>query len=209
MLLDLTGKKILVTGIANNRSIAWGIAQQLKAAGAELGITYLPDDKGRFEAKVRELTAPLEPSLFLPLNVQDADQMAEVFGEIKEKWGVLDGLVHCLAFAGKEELIGDYSATTAEGFARSLDISAYSLAPLCAHAKPLFSEKAGVITLSYLGAERAIPNYNVMASPRLLWRRPFAIWRQSWAPKSRCASTPSALARSAPWLAPPSAAFST
>ena len=159
MLLDLTGKKILVTGIANNRSIAWGIAQQLKAAGAELGITYLPDDKGRFEAKVRELTAPLEPSLFLPLNVQDADQMAEVFGEIKEKWGVLDGLVHCLAFAGKEELIGDYSATTAEGFARSLDISAYSLAPLCAHAKPLFSEKAGVITLSYLGAERAIPNY--------------------------------------------------
>ena len=162
MLLDLTGKKILVTGIANNRSIAWGIAQQLKAAGAELGITYLPDDKGRFEAKVRELTAPLEPSLFLPLNVQDADQMAEVFGEIKDKWGVLDGLVHCLAFAGKEELIGDYSATTAEGFARSLDISAYSLAPLCAHAKPLFSEKAGVITLSYLGAERAIPNYNVM-----------------------------------------------
>ena len=116
MLLDLTGKKILVTGIANNRSIAWGIAQQLKAAGAELGITYLPDEKGRFEAKVRDLTAPLEPSLFLPLNVQDADQMAEVFGEIKEKWGVLDGLVHCLAFAGKEELIGDYSATTAEGF---------------------------------------------------------------------------------------------
>ena len=162
MLLDLTGKKILVTGIANNRSIAWGIAQQLKAAGADLGITYLPDEKGRFEAKVRELTAPLEPSLFLPLNVQDAEQMAGVFAEIKEKWGVLDGLVHCLAFAGKEELIGDYSATTAEGFARSLDISAYSLAPLCAHAKPLFSEKAGVITLSYLGAERAIPNYNVM-----------------------------------------------
>ena len=93
MLLDLTGKKILVTGIANNRSIAWGIAQQLRAAGAELGITYLPDDKGRFEAKVRELTAPLEPSLFLPLNVQDAAQMESVFSEIEEKWGVLDGLV--------------------------------------------------------------------------------------------------------------------
>ncbi|MGB0278289.1 MAG: SDR family oxidoreductase, partial [Prochlorococcaceae cyanobacterium] len=162
MLLDLTGKKILVTGIANNRSIAWGIAQQLKAAGAELGITYLPDDKGRFEAKVRELTEPLAPSLFLPLNVQDPAQMEAVFSEIKEKWGVLDGLVHCLAFAGKEELIGDYSATTAAGFARALEISAYSLAPLCAYAKPLFSEKAGVITLSYLGAERAIPNYNVM-----------------------------------------------
>ena len=86
MLLDLTGKKILVTGIANNRSIAWGIAQQLKAAVADLGITYLPDEKGRFESKVRELTAPLEPSLFLPLNVQDPDQMASVFAEIKVRF---------------------------------------------------------------------------------------------------------------------------
>ncbi len=162
MLLDLSTKKILVTGIANNRSIAWGIAQQLKAAGAELGITYLPDEKGRFEAKVRDLTAPLNPSLFLPLNVQDKAQMEAVFKTIEEKWGQLDGLVHCLAFAGKEELIGDYSATSAEGFARALEISAYSLAPLCKHAKPLFSEGAGVVTLTYLGAERAIPNYNVM-----------------------------------------------
>ena len=91
--------------------------KQLAAAGAELGITYLPDEKGRFETKVRELTAPLEPSLFLPLNVQDAAQMESVFAEIKDKWGQLDGLVHCLAFAGKEELVGDFSATTAEGFA--------------------------------------------------------------------------------------------
>ncbi len=162
MLLDLSNKKILVTGIANNRSIAWGIAQQLHKAGAELGITYLPDDKGRFESKVRELTAPLNPSLFLPLNVQDKSQTEDVFNEIKTKWGKLDGLVHCLAFAGKEELIGDYSATTSEGFSRALDISAYSLAPLCKYAKPLFSSGAGVVTLTYLGAERAIPNYNVM-----------------------------------------------
>lgn len=75
MLLDLNKKKILVTGIANNRSIAWGIAQQLNAAGAELGITYLPDERGRFESKVRELTSPLTPSLFLPLNVQDHSQI--------------------------------------------------------------------------------------------------------------------------------------
>tara|TARA_Y100001968_G_scaffold272812_1_gene265228 strand:+ start:12025 stop:12894 length:870 start_codon:yes stop_codon:yes gene_type:complete len=162
MLLDLSGKKILVTGIANNRSIAWGIAQQLHAAGAELGITYLPDDKGRFESKVKELTEPLKPSLFLPLNVQDNNQIEEVFKNVKNQWGELDGLVHCLAFAGKEELIGDYSATSSEGFSRALDISAYSLAPLCNHAKPLFSENAGIVTLTYLGAERAIPNYNVM-----------------------------------------------
>ena len=95
MLLNLSGKKILVTGIANNRSIAWGIAQQLKAAGAELGITYLPDEKGRFESKVRDLTAPLNPSLFLPLNVQNGSQIEEVFQSIKNKWGQLDGLVHC------------------------------------------------------------------------------------------------------------------
>ena len=162
MLLDLNDKKILVTGIANNRSIAWGIAQQLKAAGADIGVTYLPDEKGRFESKVRDLTAPLKPSLFLPLNVQDQAQIADVFSAVEKQWGQLDGLVHCLAFAGKDELIGDYSATTAEGFARALEISAYSLAPLCKHAKPLFSKGAGVITLTYLGADRAIPNYNVM-----------------------------------------------
>ncbi len=162
MLLDLSGKKILVTGIANNRSIAWGIAQQLKAAGAELGITYLPDEKGRFESKVKELTAPLNPTLFLPLNVQDQEQVKNVFDEVAIKWEKFDGLVHCLAFAGKEELIGDYSATTAEGFARALEISAYSLAPLCKYAKTLFNPGAGVVTLTYLGADRAIPNYNVM-----------------------------------------------
>jgi enoyl-[acyl-carrier protein] reductase I len=139
MLLDLRGKKALVTGIANNKSIAWGIAQQLHAAGAELGVTYLPDEKGRFEGKVRELTAPLAPSLFEPLNVQDPAQIEAVFARVKEQWGSIDVLVHCLAFAGKDELIGDYSAISPEGFARALEVSAYSLA-----------------------AERAIPNYNVM-----------------------------------------------
>ncbi|MCP9837613.1 enoyl-ACP reductase FabI [Cyanobium sp. N.Huapi 1H5] len=162
MLLDLRGKKALVTGIANNRSIAWGIAQQLAAAGCELGITYLPDDRGRFEGKVRELTAPLNPTLFEPLDVQNPAQIEALFQRVAEQWGTLDVLIHCLAFAGKDELVGDFSAITPEGFARALEVSAYSLAPLCRHAKPLFSQGASVITLSYLGAERAIPNYNVM-----------------------------------------------
>ena len=91
MLLNLTGKKILVTGIANNRSIAWGIAQQLSKAGAELGITYLPDDKGRFESKVRELTEPLNPSLFLPLDVQNPAQIEEIFKNIKVPEVLLSG----------------------------------------------------------------------------------------------------------------------
>ena len=87
MLLDLRGKKALVTGIANNRSIAWGIAQQLAAAGCELGITYLPDDRGRFEGKVRELTAPLNPTLFEPLDVQNPAQIEALLQRITEQWG--------------------------------------------------------------------------------------------------------------------------
>ncbi|MEO0489770.1 MAG: SDR family oxidoreductase, partial [Cyanobacteria bacterium J06659_2] len=94
-MLNLTGKKALVTGIANNRSIAWGIAQQLHAAGAELGVTYLPDEKGRSEKKVGELVAPLEPSLFLPCNVQDDNQVTEDFEQVKASWGTFDILVHC------------------------------------------------------------------------------------------------------------------
>jgi len=165
MLLDLRGKKALVTGIANNKSIAWGIAQQLHAAGAELGVTYLPDEKGRFEGKVRDLTAPLAPTLFEPLNVQDPAQIEAVFNRVKEQWGSIDVLVHCLAYAGKDELVGDYSNISPEGFARALEVSAYSLAPLCRYAKPLFNEGASVITLSYLGAEKQVRVNAISAGP--------------------------------------------
>ncbi|MFW6359797.1 MAG: SDR family oxidoreductase, partial [Chroococcales cyanobacterium] len=89
-MLNLNGKKALVTGIANNRSIAWRIAQQLHQAGAELGVTFLPDEKGRFEKKVKELVEPLHPSIFLPCNVQDDAQIDETFKTIREKWGKID-----------------------------------------------------------------------------------------------------------------------
>lgn len=161
-MLNLTGKNALVTGIANNRSIAWGIAQQLHQAGANLGITYLPDERGRIEKKVKELVEPLNPSLFLPCDVQNDVQIQELFGTIGEKWGRLDILIHCLAFAGKEELSGDFSQTTRAGFTRALDISAYSLVQLGAGAKPLMTEGGSIVTLSYLGGVRVIPNYNVM-----------------------------------------------
>ncbi|MBF2078033.1 MAG: enoyl-ACP reductase FabI [Synechococcales cyanobacterium T60_A2020_003] len=161
-MLDLTGKNALVTGIANNRSIAWGIAQQLHKAGANLGITYLPDDKGRFEKKVAELAEPLQPSLFLPCNVQDDAQVDAVFSEIKDKWGRLDIVIHCLAFANKEDLSGEFSDTSREGFMTALDISAYSLLQLCKGAKPLMTEGGSVVTLTYLGGVKVIPNYNVM-----------------------------------------------
>lgn len=161
-MLDLTGKNALVTGIANNRSIAWGIAQQLHKAGANLGITYLPDEKGRQEKKVKELVEPLNPNLFVPCNVQDESQVHSTFEAIRDKWGKLDILIHCLAFAGKDELSGDFSNTSCEGFTRALDISAYSLISLAAAAKPLMTEGGSIVTLTYLGGVRVVPNYNVM-----------------------------------------------
>ncbi|MFN4065999.1 MAG: enoyl-ACP reductase FabI [Thermosynechococcus sp.] len=162
MLLDLSGKRALVTGIANNRSIAWGIAQQLHAAGAELAVTYLPDERGKIKQKVEELTAPLAPKLLLPLDVQQPQQIDEAFAAIQSTWGGLEILIHCLAFAQKEDLSGDFSAVSLEGFNLALDISAYSLISLSRAAKPLMTNGGSIITLTYLGGVRVVPNYNVM-----------------------------------------------
>jgi enoyl-[acyl-carrier protein] reductase I len=161
-MLDLTGKNALVTGIANNRSIAWGIAQQLHQAGANLGITYLPDDKGKMEKKVKDLVEPLNPSLFLPCNVQDEAQVEAVFNTIQDQWGKLDILVHCLAFASRDDLTGDFSNTSRAGFQLALDVSAYSLVTLARGAKPLMTDGGSIVTLTYLGGVRVVPNYNVM-----------------------------------------------
>lgn len=161
-MLDLNGKNALITGIANNKSIAWGIAQQLHKAGANIGVTYLPDEKGRFEKKVGELVAPLNPSIFLPCNVQDDTNIDETFAQIKEKWEHIDILIHCLAFAQKEDLAGDFSNTSRDGFKTALDISAYSLTRLVQAAKPMLRSGGSIVTLSYLGGVKVIPNYNIM-----------------------------------------------
>lgn len=161
-MLDLTGKFALVTGIANNRSIAWAIAQQLHQAGAQLAITYLPDERGRNEQKVRELVEPLHPTLFLPLDVQQPGLITDLFQTIQDKWGRLDTLIHCLAFANKDDLGGDFSAVSQDGFNLALDVSAYSLISLAQAAKPLMTAGGSITTLTYLGGVRVIPNYNVM-----------------------------------------------
>ncbi|NET49546.1 MAG: enoyl-ACP reductase FabI, partial [Merismopedia sp. SIO2A8] len=131
-------------------------------AGAELGITYLPDDRGRNEKKVKDLVDPLQPSLFLPCNVQDDEQVTSTFAAVKEKWGKLDVLIHCLAFANKDDLSGDFSNTSRAGFSMALDISSYSLVKLSGAAKELMTDGGSIITLTYLGGVRVIPNYNVM-----------------------------------------------
>jgi enoyl-[acyl-carrier protein] reductase I len=161
-MLDLSGKNALVTGIANNRSIAWGIAQQLHNAGANLGITYLPDERGRSEAKVADLVSPLNPSLFLPCNVQDDTQVAALAAALRDQWGRVDSLIHCLAFASKDDLSGDFSNTSREGFNLALEISAYSLINLTRAVKPLMTAGGSIVTLTYLGGVRVVPNYNVM-----------------------------------------------
>ena len=161
-MLDLTGKNALVTGIANNRSIAWGIAQQLHKAGANLGITYLPDERGKMEKKVAELVEPLNPSLFVPCNVQNDQQIQSTFDLIRDKWDKLDILIHCLAFANKEDLTGDFSKTSRSGFNQALEISTHSIIQLRGAAKPLMTQGGSIVTLTYLGGVRVIPNYNVM-----------------------------------------------
>lgn len=161
-MLNLTGKNALVTGIVNNRSIAWGIAQQLHKAGANIGITYLPDEKGKMEKKVAELVEPINPSLFVPCNVQNDEQIKSTFETVREKWGKLDVLIHSIAFANKDDLTGDFSQTSRSGFHTALEVSTYSLVQLAGAAKSLMTEGGSIVTLTYLGAVRAIPNYNVM-----------------------------------------------
>lgn len=160
-LIDLRGKKALVTGIANNRSIAWGIAQQLHAAGAEIGIAFLPLNE-KVEGKVRNLTEPLSPTLFVPCDVTKPDDISSLASSIADSWGGVDIFVHCLAFADRADLEGDFSDTKKSGFETALTISAYSLVEMVRNLKPHFNDGASVVTLSYLGSVKVVPNYNVM-----------------------------------------------
>lgn len=112
--------------------------------------------------KVAELVEPLNPSVFVPLNVQDDSQIQSAFETVGEKWGRIDILIHCLAFANRDDLTGGFVETSRAGFATALDISTYSLVKLCGAAKPLMTEGGSIVTLTYLGGVRVIPNYNVM-----------------------------------------------
>jgi enoyl-[acyl-carrier protein] reductase I len=155
----LSGKRGLVMGVANERSLAWGIARAAAAHGGELAFTY----QGQALAKrVGPLAESVGSALVLPCDVTDDDSMAAVFDTIGEHWGGLDFLVHAIAFSDKEELKGRYVDTTAENFARTLQISCYSFTALCRRAVPLMGDGGSLLTLTYAGAERVVPHYNVM-----------------------------------------------
>ena len=157
----LAGKKVLVVGLASNRSIAWGIANAMHRAGAELAFTYQDD---RLKGRVVDMAAKLGSSIVLPCDVAVDAQIDDVFAALSTQWGALDALVHSVAFAPREELVGDYVDTvTRDGFRTAQDISAYSFVALARAARPLMRGRNGaLLTLSYLGAERVVPNYNVM-----------------------------------------------
>ncbi|MIV58321.1 enoyl-[acyl-carrier-protein] reductase FabI, partial [Listeria monocytogenes] len=153
----LTGKKVVVMGVANKRSIAWGCAQALKSQGAEVIYTYQND---RMKKPLERL---LESDEFVvECDVANDESIASAFETIKEYAGEIHGVVHAVAYANKEDLSGDILNISRDGYALAQDISSYSLIAVTKYAKPILAENAGIVTLSYLGAERAVPNYNMM-----------------------------------------------
>lgn len=158
--LPFAGKKALIVGVANERSLAWAIAQALHRGGADLAFTYLNE---AMERRVRPLAESVGASLILPCDVAHDAEIESVFTEIKKQWGALDFLIHSVAFANREDLDRRFVETSREGFLLAMNISAYSLVPLARWAEPLMEGRSGsIITLSYYGAEKVVPNYNVM-----------------------------------------------
>ncbi|MCP3031963.1 enoyl-ACP reductase FabI [Halobacillus sp. A1] len=161
MNFSLEGRTYVVMGVANKRSIAWGIAQSLNKAGARLIFTYASE---RFEKSVRDLADTLEgpESLFYECDVTNDEAIIQTFDHIQKDVGVIHGLAHCIAFANRDELKGEYLNTSRDGFLTAHNISSYSLTAVARAAQPIMSEGGGIVTLTYLGGEKVVENYNVM-----------------------------------------------
>ncbi|MEL0082240.1 MAG: enoyl-ACP reductase [Gammaproteobacteria bacterium] len=156
----LTGKKALIVGLASNRSIAWGIAQAMQREGAELAFTYQNE---KLRDRVEKMAEELGSDLTMPCEVTDDVQIDAVFKRLKSEWTELDILVHSVAFAPREELDGPFvDAVTREGFTQAHDISSYSFAALAKASRSMLSDQSALLAMTYLGAVRTLPNYNVM-----------------------------------------------
>lgn len=157
----LQGKKILITGMISERSIAWGIAKACRAQGAELAFTYVVD---KLEERVRKMAKELDSELVFRCDVQSDEEIDQLFVDLGKHWDGLDGLVHAIAFAPREALEGDFlDSLSREAFRIAQDVSAYSFPALAKAARPMMAERNGaLLALTYLGAVRAIPNYNIM-----------------------------------------------
>ncbi len=156
---SLQGRNVVVFGVANKRSIAWAIAQEMQAAGAQLAITYQND---RLKQEADDLIAALPNSQAFQCDVSRDEEIAQLFEQIKQRYGRLDAVVHSIAYAPAEALKGEFVDTSREAFRIALDTSAYSLVAVSRAAAPLMTEGGSVVTLTYYGAEKVVPNYNVM-----------------------------------------------
>lgn len=155
----MAGKRGLIVGLANDHSLAWGIAQSLHAHGAELAFTYQNES---LQKRVEPLGKSLGSTLFMPCDVSDESQLESVFATLSKEWGSLDFVLHAVGFSDKDELKGAYLNTSHKNFLHTMDVSCYSFTSLCRHAEPLMKDGGSLLTLTYLGSERVMPHYNVM-----------------------------------------------
>ena len=155
----MSGKRGLIMGVANDKSIAWGIADACHAQGADLAFTYQGD---ALKKRVEPLAASVGSDIVLPCDVTDAGSIDAVFAEVEARWGKLDFLLHAIAYADKAELKGRYVDTSPENFRMSMDISCYSFTAVAQRAEKLMTEGGSMVTLTYYGAEKVMPHYNVM-----------------------------------------------
>jgi enoyl-[acyl-carrier protein] reductase I len=156
----LDGKKAAIFGVANDRSIAWAISEALHTEGAELAFTFAGEI---LEKRVRPLAEGIGSRIILPCDVTKDEEIEKVFTRLKQEWGGLDIMIHAIAFANKEDLANPYVQTSRHGFHLAMDVSAYSMVALARHAAPLMERTGGsMLTLTYMGSEKVIPNYNVM-----------------------------------------------
>ena len=156
----LDGKKALISGVASNRSIAFGVAQCLHREGAELAFTYQTD---KLKPRVEKIAAQLNSSICIPLDVSNDQNITDAFAELKQNWETFDIMIHSIAFAPMEELKGSFvESVTREGFKMAHEISSYSFASMAREAKPMLNDNASLLTMTYLGSVKSVPNYNVM-----------------------------------------------
>lgn len=152
-------KRAVILGVANERSLGWGIAQALHKDGYELAFNYVNE---KMESRVRPLAESLNSTFIYPCDVSSDQEIEKFFSELSKKWNSIDALIHSVAFANKEDLEGRFMNTSRDGFKLAMDISAYSLVACAKHAHKMMTSGGSIVTLSYLGAQRVVPNYNVM-----------------------------------------------
>ena len=155
----MNGKKGLVMGVANDRSIAWGIAKKLASEGAEIAFTYQGE---ALKKRVQPLAESINSSILLPCDVTDSISMKNVFQNLKNQWGNIDFLVHAIGFSDKDQLRGKYYNTSADNFNQTMHISCYSFTEACRLVEPIMNKGGSIITLTYYGSEQVMPHYNVM-----------------------------------------------